>query len=229
MTGPDTRPGGRSARVRLAVLDAVLGILRDDGFAALTFDAVAQRSGVHRTTLHRRWPSRGALVAAALVAHSAERVPIPDTGALRTDLQAFGRSVRDAITSRAGRGIASALADPAVRSELREINQRFWGARFDATRAIVERAIARGELPDDIDPPFVVELVGGPIWFRAFVVGSEVSDDFVDDVVETCLGGIVATATAPARRGAGGAGKARSTPRAPAKRKPVAKKRRRTR
>jgi AcrR family transcriptional regulator len=182
------RVGGRSARVRVAVLDAALYILRDQGFAALTFDAVAQRAGVHRTTLHRRWPSRAALVADALVEYSAERVPIPDTGSIETDLRAFARSVRDAIASRSGRGIASALADPAVAEELADLNHRFWGARFEATRIIVERAMTRGELPASADPRFTIELVGGPIWFRTFVVGTRADDDFVDRVVDAALG-----------------------------------------
>jgi AcrR family transcriptional regulator len=184
------RPGGRTARVRVAVLDAALDILRGQGFAALTFDAVAQRAGVHRTTLHRRWPSRAALVADALVQHSAERVPVPDTGSLEADLRAFARSVRDAIASRSGRGIASALADPSVARELADVDQRFWGARFEATRVIGESAMARGELPASTDPLFLIELVGGPIWFRTFVVGKRVDDDFVDRVVDAALGGV---------------------------------------
>ncbi|MGH7788059.1 MAG: TetR/AcrR family transcriptional regulator C-terminal ligand-binding domain-containing protein [Candidatus Binatia bacterium] len=184
------RIGGRSARVRAAVLGAALGILREHGFAALTFDAVAQRAGVHRTTLHRRWSSRAALVAAALVAHSAERVPIPDTGSLETDLRAFARSVRDAIASRTGRGIASALADPSVAGELADLNQRFWAARFEATRSMVERAIARGELPACADSRLAIELVGGPIWFRTFVVGTRADDHFVDRVVDAALGAL---------------------------------------
>jgi AcrR family transcriptional regulator len=184
------RAGGRSARVRAAVLDATLDLLRGQGFAALTFDAVAQRSGVHRTTLHRRWPSRAALVAEALVEYSAERVPVPETGSLETDLRAFARSVRNAVASRASRGIASALADPAVAEELADVNQRFWSARFEASRIIVERAKARGELPASTDPIFVIELVGGPIWFRTFVVGKRADDDFVDTVVDAVLGGL---------------------------------------
>jgi AcrR family transcriptional regulator len=164
--------------------------LRDQGFAALTFDAVAQRAEVHRTTLHRRWPSRAALVADALVEHSAEQVPVPDTGSLETDLRAFARSVRNAISSKAGRGIASALADPAVAEELADVDRRFWAARFEATRIIVDRAITRGELLASTDPRFVIELVGGPIWFRTFVVGTRADDDFVDRVVDAALGGI---------------------------------------
>jgi AcrR family transcriptional regulator len=171
-------------------VDAALCILREQGFAALTFDAVAQRAGVHRTTLHRRWPSRAALVAAALAEHSATEVPLPNKGSLASDLRAFARSVRDAISSQTGRGIASALADPSVAAELADVHRRFWRARFEATRVLVERAKVRGELPATTDPRFVVELVGGPIWFRTFVVGARANDAFVERVVNAALGGI---------------------------------------
>jgi AcrR family transcriptional regulator len=184
------RPGGRTARVRAAVLDATLALLRDEGFAAITFDAVAKRSGIHRTTLHRRWPSRAALVADALAESSAQQVPVPDTGSLTGDLRAFARSVRGAITSRSSRGIASALADPAVAGELAQVTQRFWSARFEAARILVERAQARNELPASTDPVFVIELVGGPIWFRTLVVGRRADDHFLDRVVDTAVKGL---------------------------------------
>jgi AcrR family transcriptional regulator len=189
---PETRerPGGRTARVRAAVLEATLEILRVEGFAAITFDAVAKRSGIHRTTLHRRWPSRAALVADALAESSAQQVPVPDTGILRADLRAFARSVRGAIASKSSRGIASALADPAVAGELAQVTKRFWGSRFDAARLIVERAQARGELAASIDPVFVIELVGGPIWFRTLVVGRRADDGFLDRVIGTAIAGL---------------------------------------
>jgi AcrR family transcriptional regulator len=187
---PKPRTGGRSARVRAAVLEATLDILRGQGFAALTFDAVAERSGVHRTTLHRRWPSRAALAAEALADYSAARVPVPDTGSFASDLRAFARSVRDAIASRSGRGIASALADPAVGRELAEVTHSFWDTRFAVVRTMVDRAIGRGELPASTDAAFVIELTGGPIWFRTLVEGRRAEDDFVDRVADAVVRGI---------------------------------------
>ena len=59
------RPGGRSARVRSAVLAATLEVLVETGYDGMTVDAVAARAGVHKTTVYRRWPTKAALVAAA--------------------------------------------------------------------------------------------------------------------------------------------------------------------
>ena len=188
------RPGGRTARVREAVLGATRELLREEGFAALTVERVARRAGVHRTTLHRRWPSRAALVADALLEVSAVEVPIPDSGDVAIDLRMFAGSVRDVIASAAGRGIISALADPRVLEELATVNRRFWDVRFAATGQIVERAIGREELPAGVDPRYVIEAVGGPIWFRAFVVGEHPDDDFLDFVVDTVVAGLRASA-----------------------------------
>ncbi|WP_173476330.1 TetR/AcrR family transcriptional regulator, partial [Streptomyces sp. 150FB] len=52
---PARRPGGRGARIRTRVLDAVRAHLLAYGYDGLTVDAVAARAGVHRTTVYRRW------------------------------------------------------------------------------------------------------------------------------------------------------------------------------
>ena len=47
-------------------------MLREGGYGALTVDAVAERAGVAKTTLYRRWPSKSTLVAAALAPADAD-------------------------------------------------------------------------------------------------------------------------------------------------------------
>jgi AcrR family transcriptional regulator len=181
------RPGGRTARIRSAVLAATLEFLQESGFGALTFEAVAERAGVHRTTVHRRWASRAALVADALLEVSADHVPVPDTGRLRTDLRRFACHVRDAISTPLSRAIIAALADPTGAAELDQVTRRFWEARFAATAAIVDRAIERGEIAKRTDPRFVVEALVGPIWFRVFVVGEAADDRYVHRLVDAAI------------------------------------------
>src|SRR5438046_812736 len=77
VAGRARRPGGRSAAVRRRVLDAALAQLVQHGYDSLSVDVVAERSGVHRTTVYRRWRDVGGLLAPAdahlpeLVARSA--------------------------------------------------------------------------------------------------------------------------------------------------------------
>ena len=70
------RPAGRGPKVRAAVLAATLAELTENGYAALTVDSVARRSGVHKTTIYRRWKDREGLVADA-VADSPRRRKCP--------------------------------------------------------------------------------------------------------------------------------------------------------
>jgi len=92
------RPGGRSARVRAAVRQATLDELVAHGYAGLTIDNVAQRSGVHKTTVYRRWGSPAGLVADALELAAEEAWPLPDTGDLTADLRALTAAVHTGFT-----------------------------------------------------------------------------------------------------------------------------------
>src|SRR5947209_9777507 len=77
--------GGRSARVRAAVLDATLAVLAEEG-DAFSIPHVAARAGVHETSIYRRWGSREALIADAVTSRIGAEIPVPDTGSLRGDL-----------------------------------------------------------------------------------------------------------------------------------------------
>src|SRR5262245_64364232 len=82
------RLGGRSARVRAAVLDATLALLREEG-DTFTIPRVAARAGVHETSIYRRWGTREALIVDAVTSRIGAEIPIPDTGSLRDDLVQF--------------------------------------------------------------------------------------------------------------------------------------------
>ena len=107
------RPGGRSARVRTAVLRATLDELAAVGYGDLSFESVAHRAGVHKTTLYRHRPNREALVREALLARSGVTVPIPDTGSLRADLGGFAQAVVADVTATDYEAIMRAVASDA--------------------------------------------------------------------------------------------------------------------
>src|SRR5262249_48520076 len=88
-----TRPGGRTARIRAAVLAAAFDELVEVGYGRLSMESVAQRAEVHKTTVYRNWGSREALIAAAVREQTARDVPMPDTGSLAEDLHLFARAI----------------------------------------------------------------------------------------------------------------------------------------
>jgi AcrR family transcriptional regulator len=187
------RPGGRSARVRAAVLEATVEELAAGGYAKLSLEAVAARAGVNKTTLYRRWGTREALLLDAMLARARERVPVRDTGSLRGDLVALARAVVVDLRSPVAQALIRTVAglgprDPAIA----EMAKSFWEERLRLDGAIVERAIERGEVPPATDPGAVVESLLGPLYMRLLVTGRALDARFVDQVVDVVIDGIAA-------------------------------------
>lgn len=183
-----TRVSGRAERVVAAVLTATHEELGRVGYGALRVDDVAARSGVNKTTIYRRWPTKAELVSAALRAANEDQGLI-DTGTLRGDLfAALMRTVRTCQTS-TGRGVLRMLqmerADPEVESITRSLRER----RRKSNRALLERGIARGELPAGVSIELILDLLFGPIYSRLIHRGEDVSEEYAAATVDTVLAG----------------------------------------
>jgi AcrR family transcriptional regulator len=186
------RPGGRSARVRAAAIAATLEELAESGYAALSLERVAQRAGVHKTTLYRRWGTREDLVLEAMLERAAQRVTVPDTGALRTDLLELARTAAaNAGTPEVAAMARAVVAESPYDERLATANRRFWAERLALDATIVERAIARGEAVPDTEPREVIESVIGPIHLRLLLTGEPVDDAFLQRLVTVVADGIV--------------------------------------
>src|SRR5258708_479650 len=103
-------PGGRSARVRESLLHATLELLRERGLDKLTVADIAERSGVHETSIRRRWGTKEGLICDALLNNSEQYLPIPDTGSLREDLAAFASELAAYLTTPLGKALIHAMA-----------------------------------------------------------------------------------------------------------------------
>lgn len=185
------RTGGRSARVREAVLRAALDALTDQGFEKLTFSEVGRRAGVHATSVQRRWGSRENLLFEAVRGFADQTIKMPDTGSLRSDLIAFSRTLADYFATPIGGQIlqmlvASVENDPAFAANRAEFVQ----IRHDAIRTMLHRAAKRGELRDGIDDDTALALLLGPIYVRMLITRLPVNDDFVERVTDAQLRGL---------------------------------------
>ncbi|WP_280346509.1 TetR/AcrR family transcriptional regulator [Nocardia neocaledoniensis] len=185
--GPRKRTGGRSARVRAAVLTATLDQVTEYGIEGLTIGDVAARAGVAETTIYRRWGTRTALIAEAITDLAAAGNPVPDTGALRSDLRVLAEQVSHLLSTP---GIARLLgttialsADPEVDAARR----RFWRDRFEVSSPIITKAIERGELPAHADPRTVLETLSAPLYFRLLVGAEPIDDAFIARCVDDTL------------------------------------------
>ena len=183
------RPGGRSARIRKAVLEATLESLLNEGYASLSHRTVAKRAGVDPATVYRRWPTRPRLAVDALLDVAHATVPVPDTGDVAKDMRKFLDSVVAALADeklvRLFRALSAAGSE--AEGDLRSTVREFWDTRFADAGEIVTRAIDRGELPASADPHDVIEQLIAPAYFRALVSGEPFGRGFAKQCVEQAL------------------------------------------
>jgi AcrR family transcriptional regulator len=173
---PGRRPGRpRSAEADQAIVEATLTVLMEDGYRGLRMEAVVARSGVGKATLYRRYGSKQELVA-HVVRHLNRGITAPDTGSLASDWLALSDAVLSAArTSNAAVFLPRLLAESAGDPELHRIfYENLVQPRRAATREVLERAIARGELRDGLDLELTMDVLVGPIIYRLLISGGDV-------------------------------------------------------
>ena len=174
----------RSEEADRAIEAAAVELLVEVGFAGMSIEAIAARAGVGKATIYRRWPAKEDLVVQAVTRRCAEEVVIPDTGSLRDDLLVmFGdqlrRYRRDGDILRAF--AAEQWRHPELASAFRA---NFLTERRAAIRAVFERAVARGELPEGTDVQLLADLCPALLWHRMAVTGDPLGDDLPARLVE---------------------------------------------
>ncbi len=190
ISAPRGRP--RSERAHQAIIDAANEILEESGFVDLTIDEVAQRAGVSKATIYRRWPTKGTLVFEAFSDDFSTRQPPPNTGSLRGDLlaalRAWIRAVKGTVM---GRTLVGLIAEVQRDPELAEIWGEHFVERVRAQRlAIIDRAIERNEISADTDVDIVFDLVFGAAYHRLLQSHLVLSDRFAQGVVDTVVAGL---------------------------------------
>lgn len=185
MAAASTDP--RVAHTRAVVLDATVTILGECGFERLTVEAVAERSGVARSTIYRNWPDRSQLLIDAFETMCAFPA-IPDLGSMEAELRFLARELSDGLH---GVGWASALPslvgaahhDPTLTEAQRLFSER----RRAATGAIFERAAVRGELTTERDPGELAEFFAARFFFRFLMTRAPIDDAFIDSQIDAVL------------------------------------------
>jgi AcrR family transcriptional regulator len=182
------RTGGRSARVREAILAAALHELIANGYAGLSVEAVASRAEVNKTTIYRRWPTLDDLLVDALTTWSQDVIPGPDTGSIETDLLALGRELADQLNGGVGRQIAAVVLTAGLRSpQLREATRRYFDQQAVRATPLVTRAIGRGELPVNTDTNVLLTTFRAPLFYRMVTTGDPIDDGLIAQTTRVTL------------------------------------------
>ncbi|RJL25182.1 TetR/AcrR family transcriptional regulator [Bailinhaonella thermotolerans] len=180
----------KGPRAEKAIFDATLRLLTERGYDGLTVEGVADLAGVNKTTLYRWWPSKPALVRAALLRADVLTVEIPDTGSLRGDLIALVEGMIGLLGGQGAGGVAAAVLASAGRDEtLAALSRDFFADRLERERPIFDRAVERGELSDATGVMTLMDLLAGAVWLRLVLRGLPAPPRFAEELVDTVLPG----------------------------------------
>lgn len=179
----------RSADADEAILAATLDLAGEVGINGMSMDDLAERAGVSKTTIYRRWTSKEQLVLEALRSAMGPLDDV-DTGSVLGDLRAYLIELGE----RMGRGrmsdvlphlIEVACHDDALRSRLDDYVQY----RRAPMLAILGRGLDRGELPDDTDVDVLADVLIGPFVYRRLLTHAPLDEGFVDRLLRVALPG----------------------------------------
>ena len=190
------RPRGRprSAIADKAILDAAVDLFAERGFEGFSVEDVADRAGVSKATVYRRYPSKVDLVVEAGSCLATDELTFPDTGNLRDDVRGLARSLVNAFkNTRAGKMMPVMTFERRRYPELDAGYRRFLADRKARTREVLRRGIDRGELPPDTDVAVMSSMLVGPIFHRLMITQEPLNDAFVDALVDAVLHGFGAT------------------------------------
>jgi AcrR family transcriptional regulator len=178
----------RVARSRATILSTAAELMVESGAAAVTIEAISQRSGVARTTIYRHWPTRNDLLADAWSAASPPVEEAPGDG----DLFSRVRWLAGSLTRRVSTPPlslmlidlhAAAQRDPG----LNELRDHLVVSRRKPILAALTEAVATGELPAHTDPHLISSMIVGPILARRMFMSEAITPDYLDALVEAAL------------------------------------------
>jgi AcrR family transcriptional regulator len=159
----------RSAQSHQAILEATLALFAEVGLQGLSIEAIAERAGVGKTTIYRRWSSKEDMIKDALDLFRSG-YPIPDTGNIRNDLLYIAKEARELFNRNPlmGKLTIKLIAEIKTKPEIyRAFYEKLVAPRIQQFRQMVERAQERGELRPDLDATFILYLI-----FSSLVYGN---------------------------------------------------------
>jgi AcrR family transcriptional regulator len=189
----DALPRPRGADATASILSAALELGEEVGFDALTIEGIADRTGVAKTTIYRRWANVWALVMDAFLNEVTRTAPIREKATARDSFAASMKLLARAYRGRQGKIMQPLLGRAQVDERLREaVKTRWVEPRRQIAREIVRRGIANGELRPGLDPDVVLDALYGSIYHRLLVPYNDaaISDSYIDSVIDTVFGGL---------------------------------------
>jgi AcrR family transcriptional regulator len=194
---PPVRGRPRDGALDERILEQVVALLGSRGYAGLTLDDLAVRSGVAKTTILRRWPSKAAVAAAGVERLALQSVDVPDSGSLEGDLRGLLHGARETFVRGRGQFVARLLREAGHHPEITDLLDAVLHTRRQAYRRVLARATARGELDPSVDQELLIDMLIGPFWTRMLITRDPVTREYVDANVAAVLAAFSVPAATP--------------------------------
>ncbi|HZG05407.1 MAG TPA: TetR/AcrR family transcriptional regulator [Streptomyces sp.] len=201
-SGARRKPSG-AAVLRPELTDAIVEITLDElaekGFGRMSMEAVARRAGVGKSALYRRWPSKQELAVDAMSRLSVPLAEAPDTGSLRGDVRAVLEATLSWLDDpRLGRILTDLVAEARRNETLaRALAAAVGEPRRARGEVVLDRAIARGELPAGVDREIALDLFAAPLFWHLGVRLLPVTPEYLDRLTDVLTAALTAGRTGP--------------------------------
>jgi AcrR family transcriptional regulator len=181
----------RDSSIDARTTEAVLTLLGRAPYSALTMEGVAVAAGTSKPALRRRWKSLPGIVVHTLIQVLGTE-PTPDTGCVFCDLVTGMSNLADTLAqSVVTSALPGLISDLARDPELRELFLHdYFEARRSTTRSVLQHAIDRGEIQQDIDMELTLDLLAAPLYYRGFFGHQPIDSGLAERIVQSVLSGI---------------------------------------
>lgn len=191
------RPTG-AAVMRADLTDALYRAFFEEwaehGYTGLSLERVAARAGAGKAAIYRRWSSKLAIASEAVEKLGLRLTDVSDRGSLAAEIEAYLLMMRRALRHRLVRRILPDMhAEGARSSELAPLLDRLAAARRDAGAAIIQRAVARGELRKEIDRELALDLIPSALYWRMVILRRRVTKVQIASEVRALVAALRAT------------------------------------
>jgi AcrR family transcriptional regulator len=179
------------------VLDAAFSVYARRGWAGFTLEEVARRAAVGKSSLYLRWPTKLALLLDSIRFRERDNV-VSDTGNLRHDLLTFARQTFGQLNSEDGAVTLRLVVESRFYDDLRDgLSSAAHVEQLHAVRAIVRRAIERGDLPAGASVTLISDMIAGSVLNHTLVTPPHLRDameaksgQFFEQLVDVVLAGV---------------------------------------
>lgn len=181
-------------RTRTTVIDATAALMVDSGYSSITIERIAAESGVARSTIYRHWENLEEIVFDAVQQLLGPVGSVPDNGTLRDDLVQLYSVLTRALTKGTWGKLVRGVVEAAMTEQMfADVLRQAIIDRREHGKAVLQRAIDRGDLPADTNMAWFLDSISGVIYYRIIMSGDDPAEpgmiEYLIDAAIAAAGG----------------------------------------